>query len=92
MKPATEVIFVLHEGAFTDLFMVVPIHINYEEEADVGSDEEEFVLEHGNFQDGIFSYGDVLINPDVMAVDYSSISGIEVTGCSRLQKYNIDFP
>ena len=51
-------------GRFTDLFMVVPIHINHEEdEPDVGSDEEEFVLEHGNFQDGIFSFGDVFINP-----------------------------
>ena len=44
--------------------MVVPIHINHEEdEPDVGSDEEEFVLEHGNFHDGIFSFGDVFINP-----------------------------
>ena len=51
-------------GRFTDLFMVVPIHINHEEdEPDVGSDDEEFVLEHGNFHDGIFSFGDVFINP-----------------------------
>jgi E3 ubiquitin-protein ligase HUWE1 len=49
---------------FTDPFMVVPIHINHEEdEPDMGSDEEEFVLEHGNFHDGIFSFGDVFVNP-----------------------------
>ena len=51
-------------GRFTDLFMVVPIHINHEDdEPDMGSDEEEFVLEHANFHDGIFSFGDVFVNP-----------------------------
>jgi E3 ubiquitin-protein ligase HUWE1 len=51
-------------GRFTDLLMVVPIHINHEDdEPDMGSDEEEFVLEHGNFHDGIFSFGDVFVNP-----------------------------
>jgi E3 ubiquitin-protein ligase HUWE1 len=51
-------------GRFTDPFMVVPIHINHEDdEPDMGSDEEEFVLEHGNFHDGIFSFGDVFVNP-----------------------------
>ena len=51
-------------GRFTDFLMVVPIHINHEEdEPDMGSDEEEFVLEHGNFHDGIFSFGNVFVNP-----------------------------
>ena len=50
---------------FTDPFMVVPIHINHEEdEPDMGSDEEEFVLQSGNFNnDGIFSFGDIFVNP-----------------------------
>jgi hypothetical protein len=65
MKQATEVIAVLHKAAvLLTFFMVVPIHINHEDdEPDVGSDEEEFLLEHGNFHDGIFSFGDVFINP-----------------------------
>ena len=51
---------------FTDPFMVVPIHINHEEdEPDMGSDEEEFVIENGNFNDGIFSFGDAFMNPGI---------------------------
>src|SRR5882757_4775588 len=49
---------------FTDPFMVVPIHINHEDdEPDMESDEE-FVFEPGSFNnDGIFSFGDIFVNP-----------------------------
>ena len=65
MNQGTEVIAILHGGRFIDPFMVVPIHINHEEdEPDMGSDEDEFVLETGNFHhDGIFSFGDIFVNP-----------------------------
>ena len=57
--------YLVRGDCFTDPFMVVPIHINHEEdEPDMGSDEEEFVLENGNFSnDGIFSFGDIFVNP-----------------------------
>lgn len=50
-----------------DPFRTVPIHINHEEdEPDMGSDEEEFVIENGNFHnDGIFSFGDAFVNPGI---------------------------
>ena len=68
MKRATEVISAFQRDSyFTDLFMVVTIHIHREEdEPDMGSDEEEFVLENGNLHnDNIFSFGDAFVNPGI---------------------------
>ena len=68
MRQATEVIIVFNRPAFfTNPSTVVPIHINHEEdEPDMGSDEEEFVIENGNFHnDGIFSFGDAFVNPGI---------------------------
>jgi hypothetical protein len=69
--------------------MVVSFHINLEEdEPDMGSDKEEFVLEHGNFMTVYSVWRCICILVHMMAVDYSSISSIEVMACCHLPKKN----